>query len=447
MFANQSETAACGQRICSRSRALIAGLASLSILTVPFEPNFAKSARDHLRHGRHAVRHAVPSSAPTRALILIDADTGRVLYESNADARAYPASLVKMMTLYLTFQALKRGQLALDQRLPVSAKAARQEPTKLWLKPGERVRVRDLMLGLTTRSANDAAVVLAEGIAGSEAAFAKRMTSMGRRLGMKRTVYRNASGLPDRAQYTTARDLARLALALYRDYPREYEYFSKREFDFRGQRIAGHNHLLEWYRGADGIKTGYTRASGFNLAASAERNEDRLIGVILGSPSWRLRDEQMASLLDRGFVTVGSPIVAGADPVLPAVRKPSGVKDLTKLAEYVAPIAKAEAAAVTKPGAHYPKGRRPASAPANKHFGVQFGAFHTRKAANKLAQAVSDLTSAKGKSVRVLKPDKLSRHRLYRVQLLGFTERDARTACAQIANKTPCFVFTTVAKS
>lgn len=377
----------------------------------------------------------------------MDADTGRVLHESNADARAYPASLVKMMTLYLTFQALNQRQLTLDQRLPVSAKAARQEPTKLWLKPGERVRVRDLILGLTTRSANDAAVVLAEGIAGSETAFAQRMTRMARQLGMTRTVYRNASGLPNSAQYTTARDLVRLALALYRDYPREYEYFSEREFDFRGQTITGHNHLLEWYRGTDGIKTGYTRASGFNLAASAERNGDRLIGVILGSPSWRLRDKQMASLLDRGFATVGSPMVAGADPVLPTARKPPGIKALTELAAYEPPIAEAEATATTKPRIHFPKRRQPASGPASEHYGVQLGAFHTREAASKLAHTVSDLAPAKGKSVRVLKPDKRSRHRLYRVQLLGFTERSARTACAHIVKKTRCFVFTTAAKS
>jgi D-alanyl-D-alanine carboxypeptidase len=374
---------------------------------------------------------------------LVDADTGRVLHESNADAHAYPASLVKMMTLYLTFQALKRQRLTLDQRLPVSARAARQEPTKLWLKPGDAVRVQDLILGLTTRSANDAAVVLSEGIADSEEAFAKRMTRMGRRLGMTHTVYRNASGLPNRTQYTTARDLVRLALALYRDYPRQYEYFSKREFDFRGQTITGHNHLFEWYRGTDGIKTGYTYASGFNIAASAERDGHRLIGVILGGASWRLRDKQMAYLLDGGFAEIGSPTLARTDPVLPAARKPSGIKALTRLAAYVPPIAEAEAAPITEPKAHFPRKRRPASVPASEHFGIQLGAFHTRKAAGKLAHAAGDLAVAKGKPVRVLKPDKRGRNRLedlrpHREEDPVFCRRDRRqklisAACTGVA--------------
>ena len=214
---------------------------------------------------------------------------------------AYPASLTKMMTLYLTFSALNEGRLSLDQRVPVSAHAAAQAPSKLWLKPGDSVPVQALILALVTRSANDAAVVLAEALAGSETDFAERMTETARRLGMNDTNFRNASGLPDPLQRTTARDLARLSLALYQDFPREYAYFSIREFEFRGQTITTHNHMLNSYEGSDGIKTGFMRASGFNLAASAERYGHRLIGVVLGSPSWPVRDKEMAALFDRGF--------------------------------------------------------------------------------------------------------------------------------------------------
>ena len=219
----------------------------------------------------------------------------------NADAITYPASLTKMMTLYLTFEALNSGRLRLDQYLPVSSEAASKSPTKLHLVPGDSVQVHDLILGIVTKSANDAAAVLAEGLAGSEPAFADRMTAKARQLGMTNTVYRNASGLPDPEQRTTARDVAQLALALYHDFPREYRYFATRQFFFRGRVILTHNHLLDWYDGADGIKTGYIGASGFNLAASAVRNGHRLIGVVMGGASAGSRDREMAALLDRGL--------------------------------------------------------------------------------------------------------------------------------------------------
>ena len=238
--------------------------------------------------------------------IVIDAETGRVLNEMNADAITYPASLTKMMTLYLTFEALNSGRLGLDQYLPVSSEAASKSPTKLHLVPGNSVQVHDLILGIVTKSANDAAAVLAEGLAGSEPAFAERMTAKARQLGMTNTIYRNASGLPDPEQRTTARDVAQLALALYNDFPREYRYFATREFYFRGRVILTHNHLLDWYEGADGIKTGYIGASGFNLAASAVRNGHRLIGVVMGGASAGSRDREMAALLDQGFADVGA---------------------------------------------------------------------------------------------------------------------------------------------
>src|SRR3954469_17358632 len=219
-----------------------------------------------------------------------------------------------MMTLYLTFEALNQGRVQLDQPFTVSATAASRPPSKLGLVPGETVRLRDLILGLITRSANDAASVIAENLAGSEANFARYMTWKARQLGMQQTWYNNASGLPDSGQRTTARDIARLALALHQHFPREYRYFSIQEFYFRGEEINSHNHLMEWYPGVDGIKTGFINASGFNIATSAVHNGRRLIGVILGGRSAHGRDVQMASLLDQGFAVLGAGQPGSAQP-------------------------------------------------------------------------------------------------------------------------------------
>src|SRR5947209_7211426 len=186
---------------------------------------------------------------PTYEAIVLDAQTGQVLRELNPDVVTYPASLTKMMTLYLTFEALNQGRLRLDQFLRVSGEAASRAPSKLGLVPGDSVAVRDLILGIVTKSANDAAVVLAEALGSSEWAFAQQMTAKARQLGMMQTVYYNASGLPEPNQRTTARDIARLALALYHQFPREYRYFSTQEFVFRGEAMRNHNHLMDWYPG------------------------------------------------------------------------------------------------------------------------------------------------------------------------------------------------------
>ena len=273
---------------------------------------------------RPGARRRPRCRGPVFAWILLDAETGQVLSEQNADVLTYPASLTKMMTLYLTFEALNQGRVRIDQLFTVSAEAASRSPSKLGLTPGETIPLRDLILGSVTRSANDAASVIAENLAGSEANFARYMTWKARQLGMQNSWYQNASGLPDPAQRTTARDIARLALALYHDFPREYRYFSTQEFSFRGEQIHTHNHLLEWYPGADGIKTGFVNASGFNIATSAVRNGRRLIGVIMGGRSAHSRDVQMASLLDQGFAALGNRQPAGRQ------RGRGGAHDLSK---------------------------------------------------------------------------------------------------------------------
>jgi D-alanyl-D-alanine carboxypeptidase len=298
-----------------------------------------------------ATQLAPGPSGPVYEAIVLDAETGQVLRALNPDAITYPASLTKMMTLYLTFEALNQGRLRLDQYVTVSAAAAAHAPSKLGFQPGEVVMVRDLILGIVTKSANDAAAVLAEALGGgSEPAFAATMTQKARQLGMSHTTYANASGLPDPAQLTTARDIARLALALYHDFPREYRYFSVKEFDFQGEHVTGHDHMLDWYPGADGIKTGFTVASGFNLATSAVQNGRRLIGVILGGHSVRGRDLAMAQLLDLGFADL-------------ARQAPTAVVQRQQPAAPVAaiPVIAAVTTSATPPAAVQPAAVQPAS--------------------------------------------------------------------------------------
>lgn len=274
-----------------------------------------------------AAAAASPATARQEARILIDHATGAVLDARNADEPAYPASLTKMMTLYLTFRALEAGQLGLGSRLRVSARAASMPPTKLGLKPGASIRVEDAILGLVTRSANDAASVLAEALGGGEDRFALLMTKTARRLGMTRTVFRNASGLPDAEQRSTARDLARLATRLIVDYPRYYRYFSRRSFVYAGRTFPNHNRLMLSYAGMDGLKTGYTSASGFNLAASAARGGRRLVAVVLGGATAYARDLDMAALLDQGFAKLRREERRPAAPALVADAGPPAALD------------------------------------------------------------------------------------------------------------------------
>lgn len=242
-----------------------------------------------------------PAAARVRASIVVDAQTGQVLLAHHPDARAHPASLTKLMTLYLTFERLHDGSLHLDQRLRVSRHAARQQPTKLFLRAGSEISVQSAILGIVTESANDAAVVLAEGIGGSEWKFAQLMNAKARELGMTRTSFYNASGLPNRRQWTTARDMSRLALALLHDYPDYYHFFGVRAFEFHGRTVYGHDYLLERYPGTDGLKTGYIHSAGFNLVTSVVRENRRLVGVVLGGRTARARDNEMIALLNRGF--------------------------------------------------------------------------------------------------------------------------------------------------
>jgi len=240
---------------------------------------------------------------PVQASIVVDAATGEVLSASNADTSTYPASLTKMMTLYLLFEALQDGRVKLTDTITFSRYAAGQSATNLNVDGGDRISVETAILALVVRSANDAATAIAEHLGGTEAGFARLMTNKAQMLGMTRTTFRNANGLPDPKQRTTARDMATLSVALIRDFPQYYGYFKRTSFKYRGVTYRGHNKLLKSFKGYDGIKTGYIRASGFNLASSAERDGRRLVVVVLGGTSPSMRDRKVADLLTSGFKT------------------------------------------------------------------------------------------------------------------------------------------------
>jgi len=246
---------------------------------------------------------ASPAWAAERyAALVIDAHSKSVLHADMADEERYPASLTKMMTLYLLFESIDRGEVSLTDRMTVSRRASAQPPTKLGLRPGEKITVEDALKALITKSANDAAVVIAEHLAGSEARFAARMTARARELGMSKTRFMNASGLPDARQVTTARDIAALSQALIEDYPQFYGYFQTPGMKWRRAYARNHNRLLGVVEGVDGIKTGYTQASGFNLASSAMRDGQRIIAVVLGGETALSRDNQMRHLIDDAFM-------------------------------------------------------------------------------------------------------------------------------------------------
>ncbi|WP_404344524.1 D-alanyl-D-alanine carboxypeptidase [Vreelandella venusta] len=239
---------------------------------------------------------------PRYAGIVVDLENGEVLYAENADEPRYPASLTKMMTLYLTFEALENGTLSLNQPLSVSAQAAAMPATKLWLSAGSSIPVDTAIRALAVRSANDVAVVVAEALGGSEQRFANLMTAKARELGMNGTTFRNASGLPDDQQMTTARDMLTLSVRVMQDFPQYYHYFGLQEFTYRGTRHTSHNRLVRDYPGADGLKTGFIRASGFNVATTAVHNGRRMVAVVMGGFSSSSRDTHMADLLDRSFM-------------------------------------------------------------------------------------------------------------------------------------------------
>jgi D-alanyl-D-alanine carboxypeptidase len=310
-----------GARI-SRSRWLaFAGVVAALTITVAGSDQAQARAKSKRDHARPRAIHG-PNYRPPYAAIVVDDKSGLVLHEASADESRHPASLTKIMTLYLLFEQLEAGKLKLDTPLPVTRKASLQNPTKLGLKSDQTIKVEDAILGLVTKSANDAAVVVAESIAGSEEEFAERMTLKARALGMSGTTYVNASGLPAEAQITTARDQALLGRAIQHRFPVYYRYFATPSFRYKGAEMRNHNNLLGNVKGVDGIKTGYTVASGYNLTSSVRRDEKHIVAVVLGGKSNGARDARMRQLIEEHIVRAAAlrsaPIVAEVhDPAQP----------------------------------------------------------------------------------------------------------------------------------
>ncbi len=304
-------------------------LICISIFALCFHASTAEAAHGKKKksHKPARVATAINQQNPKYASIVIDAETGTILHQDNADALRHPASLTKMMTLLLVFDALDSGRLQPAQRIRISQRAATMPPSKLGLQPGSGIRVDDAISALATESANDIAVALAEAVGGSESEFAKKMNAKAAAIGMSRTRFYNASGLPNDYQVTTARDMARLARYLLTQHPRDSRVFSTLRWSYNGHMYNNHNRLMETYPGMDCCKTGYINASGFNLVASAKRNGDRVIGVVFGGRSTASRNTHMASLLDDGFEKVKEVQIAQANPAQPQ-KNPQLEKDV-----------------------------------------------------------------------------------------------------------------------
>ncbi len=379
------------------------------------------------------------------AAIVVDAKTGEVLHAVEPDTQSYPASLTKMMTLYLVFEAIDSGRLKLGDLMPVSAYAAQQSPTKLGAPEGSYLSVADAIGALVTKSANDAATVVAEYLAnGSEDAFARKMTAKARRLGMSNSTFRNASGLPDPEQLSTVRDMATLSRALLRDFPHHYHYFSMTAFEYGGHTIRNHNRLLYHGKGYDGIKTGYTHGSGFNLAASAERDGRRMIGVVFGGQSGAWRDSRMARLVDMAYAGSAAPttMVASKKSKTPAATqvadaapaKPKKSKN-TQVAEkkpVLTLVSQAQAGTLDQPAA-----KAAAKRVQNQAIGyaVQVGAFSRQEmaqaAAVKAKSAEPGLAEAK---VSVQHQGK-GKDAVYVARLTGMSQQAAKSSCGALKKK------------
>ncbi len=438
----------------------------------------------------HAAKKRKSSGAPKYAALVIEADSGSVLFERYSDAKRYPASLTKMMTLYMLFDELEAGNLTIASELSVSAQAAGQPPSKLGLTAGSKIDVESAIEALVVKSANDVAVVVAEGISGSEWKFAQAMTAKARALGMKNTVFKNASGLPNTSQTTTARDLAVLGQRLLQDHPAYFHYFSTREFAWNGRTYATHNALVKTFDGADGFKTGYTQRSGFNLVTSAERDNTRLIGVVLGGRSVRTRDAHMREIMTAAFADVAAQptLIASLHRQTPTPRlKPTLLaelerknavptvagsedlrKELTIAAASFGPIGNVNsapeavdndvlgaliAAADSDDFNQYERVRLSALTPTEEMLGegdfddlgrwhVQIGAYSSKELAQRELETAA-VKAGLSQQARIVEPmPKGDGQTIYRARFTKLSEADAAHTCDRIrAAKLSCFVL------
>lgn len=374
------------------------------------------------------------AEASKYASIVMEEASGRVLFSRNADSLRYPASLTKIMTLYLLFEDIEAGKISLKSRIPVSKRAAGRSPSKLYLKPGQSINAEQAIYALVTKSANDVATAVAEKLAGTERKFAKRMTRKAKSLGMTRTTFMNASGLPNRRQRSTARDMARLAIAIRRDFPQFYKFFSTKSFSWKGRRFKNHNRLLANYSGTDGIKTGYINASGFNLVAAVERRGVRLIGVVFGGKTSRSRDRHMISILDRQFKRAKTITVraAAAMPSALPIAPPRRTADLPEVPATL-PNSAHIAARANKPG------------DVPSLWSVQIGNFAQRANAHKAAirarRMADDVLGMTPAHLMLVSRGNMP---LWRVRFNNLDEGAARAACAALFSAgSPCIAVET----
>lgn len=397
-------------------------------------------------------------AAPQYAAYVMDARTGEALYEKNADTRVPPASLTKMMTLYLVFEAIESGKLDLDQRVTVSAAAARQPAVKIGFRQGQRVVLRDVIRSAAVRSANDSAVILAEAVAGSEAAFAKLMTRRAHDFGMTNTTFRNASGLPSVGHLSTAHEMAMLGRRLFYDFPQYYNLFGRESTRAFGKTIWNTNKLLSSYRGADGIKTGYTRAAGYNLVASAERGSERIIAAMLGGSSSSARNAEVARLLDLGFARAPSKVREIPPATVVAVNAPApeprpngddspgllaaSVRELGEalapsaaqasvIDDYVVPLVDPTRQAPLR--AHVPPPRRGVT---DGDWGLKLGSYATPEVAvARLASTAFGDMPALARAGREIDVTGLGGSTLYRARLTGLSSATAKEACRRLSRE------------
>ncbi len=411
-----------------------------------------------------------PAGQARYASIVIDAHSGEILHERHSSKKLHPASLTKMMTLYMLFEALERGTLTLDSRLRVSRHAESMPASKLYLPAGSSIRVEDAIRALVAKSANDVAVVVAEALAGSEARFAREMTIRAHSLGMRDTQFRNASGLHHPQQVSTARDMARLSQLLIFRYRPFYSYFNTVQFRYKGRLYKSHNHLMRTYPGIDGLKTGYIRASGFNLASSAVREGRRLIGVVFGGRTAKTRNAHMADLLDQAFARAddrGLPRLAvamapqperkptayeRARPVAAAVpapgRKPRhGAQSGAVLAQ-LNPVRRAEAGTLSRTAFNGAPDEIPVifgegdsggqiAALMQETWSVQVGAFARHSDSQQaIFAALGRAPDALAGAVPAIAPLKGRRGTIYRARFTGLDQRGAQQVCRAIRD---CF--------
>ncbi|SDW25940.1 D-alanyl-D-alanine carboxypeptidase family protein [Nitrosomonas communis] len=373
---------------------------------------------------------------PRHASIVIDVDTAQVLHESHADASRYPASLTKMMTLYMLFEAVEKRKMSLDTSMGVSTHAASMPPTNIRLRSGEVLSVRDAIPALIVRSANDVAAVVAEALGGTEANFGRMMTEKARKLGMHSTIFRNASGLPHSGQRTTARDMAILSMRLMKDFPQYYHYFSTQSFRYKGMTYHSHNRMVRNITGVDGLKTGFIRASGFNVATSAKRGNRRVVGVVMGGQSATSRDQHMAQLLDRCFtqsvmtksarnvsnMVDTRPVVAMRASMSAPVSKPASLQPRTIETAMMQQATQSEATVTSQ---------RAVVVDSNNRWGIQIGSYRAYDRAQAQAQAATRWVTGEVVVTEV----EVSNRKLYRAQLVGLHRNEAHTACQSLVRQ------------